>query len=117
MPVVRTGPVRVSGYAIKLRRVVNASLRPLYKEKKVDSKEVNAKISEINAAIYEVLINKFEVPKEAIVNITLEYDISNGEFVVKDIKIEVYDLNEILTKNTTAEVKKLLLKKKEMENK
>ncbi len=116
MSVVRTGPVRVSGYAIKLRRVVNASLRPLYKEKKIDSKEVNAKISEINAAIYEVLINKFEVPKEAIVNITLEYDVEGEEFRIKDIKIEVYDLNEILTKNTTSEVKKLLLKKKEIEN-
>ncbi len=116
MSVVRTGPVRVSGYAIKLRKVVNASLRPLYKEKKIDSKEVNAKISEINAAIYEVLINKFEVPKEAIVNITLEYDVEGGEFRIEDIKIEVYDLNEILTKNTTSEVKKLLLKKKEIEN-
>jgi len=116
LSVVRTGPVRVSGYAIKLRKVVNASLRPLYKEKKIDSKEVNAKISEINAAIYEVLINKFEVPKEAIVNITLKYDVEGGEFRIEDIKIEVYDLNEILTKNTTSEVKKLLLKKKEIEN-
>ncbi len=116
MPVVRTGPVRVSGYAIKLRRVVNASLRPLYREKKISSKEVNTKISEINTAIYEVLINKFEVPKEAIVNIILEYNTGGGEFRVKDIKIEVYDLNEILTKNTTSEVKKLLLKKKGIAN-
>lgn len=108
LPEVRTGPVRVSGYAIKLRRAVNAALRDLYKEKKLDAKEVNKLISDLNAAIYNVLVERFEIPKEAIVNIVLTYDIENERFVIKDINIEVYDLNHILTRNTTNEIKKAL---------
>lgn len=108
MPEVRTGPVRVSGYALKLRRVVNAALRDLYKEKKIDAKEVNKAISDLNAKIYQILVEKFEVPKDAIVNIVLDYDVEDGKFVVKDIRVEVFDLNEILTRNTTNEVKKIL---------
>ena len=108
MPEVRTGPVRVSGYALKLRRVVNAALRDLYKEKKIDAKEVNKAISDLNAKIYQILVEKFEVPKDAIVNIVLNYDVEDGKFVVKDIRVEVFDLNEILTRNTTNEIKKIL---------
>jgi len=108
LPEVRTGPVRVSGYALKLRRVINAALRELYKEKKVDPKEINNVLSNLNAKIYSVLVERFEVPKEAIVNIVLNYDILDGKFVVKDLKIEIYDLNDILTNNATTEVKKLL---------
>ncbi len=108
MPEVRTGPVRVSGYALKLRRVVNAALRDLYKEKKIDAKEVNKAISDLNAKIYQILVEKFEVPKDAVVNIVLNYEVEDGKFVVKDIRVEVFDLNEILTKNTTNELKKIL---------
>ena len=108
LPEARTGPVRVSGYAIKLRRVVNAALRDYYKEKKLDPKEINNLLSDINTKIYNVLVERFEVPKDAVVNIILNYEIEDDKFVVKDILIEVYDLNEILTKNATTEVKKLL---------
>ena len=108
MPEVRTGPVRVSGYALKLRRVVNAALRDLYKEKKIDAKEVNKAISDLNAKIYQILVEKFEVPKDAVVNIVLNYEVEDGKFVVKDIRVEVFDLNDILTKNTTNELKKIL---------
>ncbi len=108
MPEARTGPVRVSGYALKLRRVVNAALKDLYRAKKLDSKEVNNLLSEINTKIYNVLVEKFEVPKDAVVNIVLNYEIEGNKFIVKDLKIEVYDLNEILTKNATTEVKKIL---------
>ncbi len=108
MPEVRTGPVRVSGYAIKLRRVVNAALRDYYKEGRLKTKDVNEYLSDLNAKIYNVLVERFEVPKDAIVNIVLNYDVEENRFVVKDIVIEVYDLNEILTKNATNEVKKQL---------
>ena len=108
MPEVRTGPIRVSGYALKLRRVVNAALRDYYKQKILDSKEINKLISDLNATIYNILVEKFEVPKDAVVNIILQYDVEDGKFVIKDIRIEVFDLNEILTKNTTMEVKKVL---------
>ncbi len=108
LPEVRTGPVRVSGYAIKLRRVVNAALRDLYKEKKIDAKEINKSISDLNAVIYNILVERFEIPKEAVVNIILNYDVEDGKFVIKNIKVEVFDLNHILTRNTTNEIKKAL---------
>ncbi|RLG90001.1 MAG: DUF2258 domain-containing protein, partial [Thermoprotei archaeon] len=56
MPEVRTGPIRLSGYALKLRRVVNAALRDYYKQKKLDAKEINNIISDINAKIYNILV-------------------------------------------------------------
>ncbi len=108
MPEVRTGPVRVSGYAIKLRRVVNAALRDYYKQKVLNAKDINKLISDLNAAIYNILVEKFEVPKDAVVNVILDYDVEDGQFKIKDIKIEVFDLNEILTRNTTMEIKKKL---------
>lgn len=108
LPEARTGPVRVSGYAIKLRRVINAALRDLYKEKKLDAKGINKLISDLNAVIYDILVERFKIPKEAVVNIILNYDIENEKFVIKDIKVEVFDLNHILTTNTTNEIKKAL---------
>ncbi len=108
MPEVRTGPIRVSGYAIKLRRVVNAALRDYYKKKILNAKDINKLISDLNATIYNILVEKFEVPKDAVVNIVLQYEVEDGRFVIKDIKVEVFDLNEILTRNTTLEVKKVL---------
>lgn len=108
MPETRTGPVRVSGYALKLRKAVNAALREYYKEKKLSIKDVNQVLGELNTKIYSVLVEKFGVPKDAIVNIILNYDVEENKFVIKDVKIEVYDLNEILTRTTTTEVKKLL---------
>jgi len=108
LPEVRTGPVRVSGYAIKVRRVINAALKDYYKEKKLDPKEINQFLSDLNAKIYNVIVERFEIPKDAIVNVIIEYDVEEGRFVVKDLKIEVFDLDEILTRNVTAEVKKSL---------
>lgn len=108
LPEVRTGPVRVSGYAIKLRRVVNAALRDYYKEKRLNTKEINDLLSDLNTKIYNVLVNRFEIPKDAVVNIILNYEVEDNKFVIKDLKIEVFDLNDILTKNATIEVKKLL---------
>lgn len=108
MPESRTGPVRVSGYAIKLRRVVNAALKEYYREKKIDIKNVNEVLSALNAKIYSVLVERFAVPKDAIINIILNYEVEDSNFVVKDVAIEVYDLNEILTRNATSEIRRYL---------
>lgn len=108
LPIVRTGPVRVSGYAIKLRRVVNAVLRDMYKKGELDSKKINEQISDLNAKIYSVLVDRFEIPKEAITNIVLDFDITEGSLKINNIEIEIYDKDAILSRNTTNEVKKLL---------
>ena len=108
LPIVRTGPVRVSGYAIKLRRVVNAVLRDMYKKGELNSKKINEQISDLNAKIYNILVERFEIPKEAITNIVLDFDIAEGSLKINNIEIEIYDKDEILSRNTTNEVKKLL---------
>ncbi len=104
----RTGPVRVSGYAIKLRRVFNAALREHYKQGKLDAKAVNQLLSDLNGKIYRVLVERFEIPKEAVVNIEVDYSIGDGELKIEDVRIDVYDRDEILSRNATNELKKLL---------
>ncbi len=108
MVVLKTGPVRTSGYAIKLRRAFNAAFRKEYKEGKIDSKKANEFVTKLNQSIYEVLVNKFQVPKEAVVNITLEVEESEGELSLKDINVDVYDKDEILSSNATKAVKEKL---------
>lgn len=104
----RTGPVRVSGYAIKLRRVLNAALREYYKQGKLDAKAVNQLLSGLNGKIYQVLVERFEIPKEAVVNIEVDYSVEDGGLKIEDVRIDVYDRDEILSRNATNELKKLL---------
>ncbi len=105
---VKTGPVRTSGYALKLRRVINAAFRDLYKEGKVDPRKVNDVVTELNKKIYEVLVGKFEVPKEAVVNIVADVEPSGDSIAIKNIEVEVWDKDEILSKNVTKEVQEKL---------
>ncbi len=108
MVVLKTGPVRTSGYAIKLRRAVNAAFRKDYKEGKMDAKKVNEVVTDLNKKIYEILVQKFQVPKEAVVNIAIEVEPKEDSIVVKDISVEVFDKDEILSSNATREVKQKL---------
>jgi len=106
MAELKTGPVRLSGYALKLRRVFNAAFKDKYKSGELDASVINEDVSELNKKIYDVLVNKYEIPKDAIVNITVNYDISEDKHLkINDINIEVFDKDEILSKNATKEVK------------
>lgn len=106
---VKTGPVRLSGYALKLRRVFNATFRDKYKSGELDPGAINQDVSELNRKIYEALVQKFEIPKEAIVNIVVDYEISSDKHLkINDITIEIYDKDEILSRNATKEVKSKL---------
>ncbi len=105
----RTGPVRFSGYALKLRRVFNAAFKDKYKSGELDPNIINQDVSELNRKIYEVLVEKFEIPKEAIVNITVNYDITPDKHLkIEDINIEIFDKDDILSRNATKEVKNKL---------
>lgn len=105
---VKTGPVRLSGYALKIRRVINGVLRPHYTKGEVDSKQVNESVSELNTKLYSVLVDKYRIPKEAIVNINLSFEIADNKIKVLDISADVYDKDEILSKNVTEDLKTLL---------
>jgi hypothetical protein len=113
MSVVKTGPVRLSGYAIKLRKVVNASVSTALKSRpEVPKKEVQKKVNEVltnlNRAIYQVLVEKYMAPKDAIVNIELEYELVGTEFKIKNLKVDLYELNTSISEEATAELKKML---------
>ena len=102
---VMTGPVRVSGYAIKLRRVLNGVFSDKVKAGEVNSKELNDSITELNRKIFNVIVEKYKIPKEAVTNIRLKVSLDGSKVVVKDIKVEVYDLDEILSNNATNDLK------------
>ncbi len=104
---VKTGPVRLSGYALKLRRVINGVLRPHYTKGEVDSKQVNDSISELNTKLYNILVDKYKIPKDAIVNINLSFEVVDNKVKVLDISADVYDRDEILSRNVTEELKSL----------
>ncbi|AFH42198.1 DUF2258 domain-containing protein [Fervidicoccus fontis] len=104
----KTGPVRMSGYALKLRRATNAALRKLYQEKKIEPKIANQMLTDLNKSLYDILINKYNIPKDAVINIELVLDISDSNLNLKDINISIYDKDDILSGNVTKELKQLL---------
>ncbi|HEW64303.1 DUF2258 domain-containing protein [Fervidicoccus fontis] len=104
----KTGPVRMSGYALKLRRATNAALRKLYQEKKIEPKIANQMLTDLNKSLYEILINKYNIPKDAVINIELVLDISDSNLNLKDINISIYNKDDILSGNVTKELKQLL---------
>jgi len=106
---VRTGPVRVSGYAIKIRRVINGVLRKYYTGDGLDSKKINEGISHLNSKIFEIVVSRYKVPKEAVINIQLSFKVEDNTVHVRDIDIEVFDKDDILSSNVTSDVKSLLL--------
>ncbi|MEM4475657.1 MAG: DUF2258 domain-containing protein, partial [Fervidicoccaceae archaeon] len=105
---VRTGPVRTSGYALKLRRAVNAVLRDAYKSGRLDSRQVNQTITELNRVIYDVMVGRYEIPKESIVNVQVELEERESVVVVKNVLIELWNRDELLSRALTKEVLKRL---------
>ncbi len=104
----KTGPVRMSGYALKLRRAANAAFRKLYSEKKIDSKAVNQLLTDLNKNLYGILVEKYNIPKDVIVNIQIVFDLNEHNISIKDIDLSVYDKNEILSRDLTKEFKQIL---------
>lgn len=104
----KTGPVRMSGYALKLRRVTNAAFRKLYKEKKVDPKVINQFLTELNKNLYGILVEKYNIPKDVIINIQLVLDLNDSNIIIKDFDLSLYNKDEILSNNLTKEFKQLI---------
>lgn len=87
----RTGFVRASGYAHKVRRVLFAVTR-----KKVDPKEVvRAAGGELNQRIFEKL-GELGVDKDDVIRVTVPFTIEEGtiRWDYEKLKIEVYRKSE-----------------------
>ncbi|MFP3284891.1 MAG: DUF2258 domain-containing protein [Nitrososphaeria archaeon] len=104
--VLRTGPVRSSGYALKLRRVVNAALRPLIKGGTLTADQVNEELTKLNRALYSYMVEKYQIPKEAVVNVTLRYTVEGGRFSIIDAQVDIYERDDILSNNVTEGVRR-----------
>jgi hypothetical protein len=104
--VLRTGPVRSSGYALKLRRVVNAALRPLIKGGTLTADQVNEELTKLNRALYSYIVEKYQIPKEAVVNVTLRYTVEGGRFSIIDAQVDIYERDDILSNNVTEGVRR-----------
>lgn len=74
----------------------------------VDSKKINDGVSQLNSKIFEVIIGRYKVPKDAIVNILVKFKVKDGSLVIEDINVEVFDKDDILSGNITGEVRNLL---------
>lgn len=107
---VKTGPVRASGYAIKLRRVVNAALRDYYKNKVVNAKKVNEYVTNINKTLYEILIEKLGAPKDLVIDVSGKVSIVEDSIVIKDIEITLWDKDELLSRTVTRELREKIEK-------
>jgi hypothetical protein len=104
--VLRTGPVRSSGYALKLRRVVNAALRPLIKGGTLTADQVNEELTKLNRALYSYIVEKYQIPKDAVVNVTLRYTVEGGRFSITDAQVDIYERDDILSNNVTEGVRR-----------
>jgi len=101
----KTGPVRASGYAIKLRRVVNAALRNLYKSKALNPKKVNDYITNLNKTLYQILIDRLGVPKDLVVDISGKIDVKEDSIEIRDVEVTLWEKDEILSKTVTRELR------------
>lgn len=106
----KTGPVRASGYAIKLRRVVNAALREHYKSKLLSPKKVNEYVTDLNKTLYQILIDRLGVPKDIVVDVSGKIVTSGDSIVIKDLEVTLWDKDEILSKSVTKELREKLEK-------
>jgi hypothetical protein len=106
----KTGPVRASGYAIKLRRVVNAALREHYKSKVLNPKKVNEYVTNLNKILYQILIDRLGVPKDLVVDISGKIVTSGDSIQIKDVEITLWDKDELLSRSVTKELREKLEK-------
>ncbi|MEM1605368.1 MAG: DUF2258 domain-containing protein [Fervidicoccaceae archaeon] len=106
----KTGPVRASGYAIKLRRVVNAALREHYKSKVLNPKKVNEYVTNLNKTLYQILIDRLGVPKDLVVDISGKIVTSGDSIQIKDVEITLWDKDELLSRSVTKELREKLEK-------
>ena len=79
MPTLRTGIVIAGGYADKVRRVLFAQLKDKIKSGEIDAKSVARAAGELNALLFEILVNKLQIEKGDAVRITVDYDVEGGE--------------------------------------
>ena len=88
--IVRTGYVKATGWALKLRKVANAVMKS-----QAESSVINEAVSELNQKLFDKL-NELGVDRDDVVYIEIPYMIKNGEvkWLLEGAKIRIYKLTE-----------------------
>jgi len=90
MPTLRTGFVRASGYANKVRKVLFAVARG-----RVEPKEIVRAAGELNQRIFEEL-QELGIGKEDVIRVSINFEVHDGriEWNYRTLSIEVYRKEE-----------------------
>jgi hypothetical protein len=97
---VTTGPVRASGYALRLRRAVYAAAgaRP---GARVDA--LNVELARIDKAIYDALV-ALGVPKSAVLVISAALSVEGDRPRISDVRVDVMQRDDVLSEDATRAV-------------
>jgi hypothetical protein len=102
---IRTGPIRASGYAVQFRRAVFGALSRAIDAGLVSTKDVSDEVGRVDRALYRVFVERRRIPKETVVNITARYSVDGGHLHIADITVEAYALDEALSEALTADAR------------
>jgi hypothetical protein len=98
--VITTGPVRASGYALRLRRAVYAAVRA-HPGARADA--LNAEVARVNRAIYGALV-ALGVPKGTVLVITAALSVEGDRPRISDVRVDVLHRDDVLSEDVTRAV-------------
>ena len=103
--IISTGPVRASGYAQRFRKAAFGALGSMLDAGQVTVKDVGAEVSRVNQAIFRMVVEKFALLKNAVINISARYTLNDNHLKITDITVEVYNIDRTLSDAITNELK------------
>jgi len=86
--VIRTGPVRASGFESRFRRAAYAAAAARHPEIPADL--LNAEIDRVSAALHRVIAERHGLSKGAVIAITATFSAEGGRPAFRDLHVDVY---------------------------
>lgn len=110
MPTLITGLVKVSGYAVKVRKVLFAQTKENVRRGEIDQRQVAYRSGRLNELLYKVLVELLGLSKNDVVRVSVEYSLINGdiEFRWDTLTIEVYRYDESSSSRATKEAREMV---------
>jgi len=108
-----TGLVKLSGYAVKIRRTIFAQLKNDIKSGKIATEQVAYRTGRLNELLYKILVETLRLSKNDVVRVSIDYDVVGGDirFDWSTLNIEIYKYNTELSEKATEEGKRLINEK------
>jgi len=108
-----TGLVKVSGYAVKIRKTMFAQLKNDIKSGKITAEQVAYRTGRLNELLYKILVETLQLSKNDVVRVSIDYDVvgSDIRFDWNTLNIEIYKYDTKLSEKATEEAKRLINEK------